>query len=209
MAMRFLCEFLRNPVATAAVAPSSQALARRMLEGVDLARARTVVEYGPGTGVFSRAVCRALQAAGNTEARFVALELNARMAAALRSDLPRAEVHHANADDVEQILGSGPGSVDFILSGLGWPSLPAGLRRRLLERTHRLLKPGGEFRTFGYHIGLTMAGAWDFRRTVRGLFDEVSISPVVWGNIPPAFVYRCRKVGPSHPTGEQTSGRPG
>jgi hypothetical protein len=36
-----------------------------------------------------------------------------------------------------------------------------------------------------------MRGAWHFRRTVRSLFSEVTISKVVWGNMPPAFVYRC------------------
>ena len=40
-------------------------------------------------------------------------------------------------------------------------------------------------------MGLLMRGAWHFRRTVRRLFSEVTISKVVWGNMPPAFVYRC------------------
>ena len=189
----FIGEFLRNPIATAAIAPSSQALARAMLDGIDLASVRTVVEYGPGTGVFTRHTLAALRAAGNTSFRFVALELNTRLANALHASLPDIEVHNTNADEVERVLAAkgGAATADLVISGLGWPSLPPAIRASLLERTARILPAGREFRTFGYHIGLTMPGAWDFRRRVRELFAEVTISPVIWGNIPPAFVYRC------------------
>ena len=64
-------------------------------------------------------------------------------------------------------------------------------RARILLATAAVLRPGGEFRTFGYHCGLLMRGAWHFRGAVERLFSEVTISEVVWMNMPPAFVYRC------------------
>lgn len=185
----FFSEFLRDPVATAAIAPSSPALAAAMLDGLDLARVRTVVEYGPGTGVFTRAVLEGLARTGNDTARVIALELNGRLARRLAGELPSIEVHHASADEVETVLAGR--HADLIVSGLGWPSLPADLRRSLLERTSRVLAGGGAFRTFGYHVGLLFPGAWEFRRICRERFATVTISPVVWSNLPPAFVYRC------------------
>ncbi|MCB9840692.1 MAG: SAM-dependent methyltransferase [Phycisphaeraceae bacterium] len=199
----FLREFLANPIATAAIAPSSPHLAAAMLRGVDIASLRTIVEFGPGTGIFTRAVLQALRAAGNTGATVIALELNQRMAAALAADLeagannaddpaPRVEILNANALDIDRILAErGLPHADFILSGLGWPSIPAKVRDAILEKTAAALPQGRQFRTFGYHIGLTLPGAWGFRRTVRRLFSRVEISPVVWRNIPPAFVYTC------------------
>lgn len=201
----FLREFLANPIATAAIAPSSPQLAAAMLRGVDIASLRTIVEFGPGTGIFTRAVLQALRGAGNTGATVIALELNARMAAALAGDLAegarnaddpglRVEILNANALDIDRILAErGRPHADFILSGLGWPSIPAKVRDAILEKTAAALPPGRQFRTFGYHIGLTLPGAWGFRKTVRRLFSRVEISPVVWRNIPPAFVYTCTK----------------
>lgn len=195
----FFGEFVRDPRSTAAIAPSSRALAARMLAGVDWDRVRTVVEFGPGTGVFTLAAATALAAVKNPPGRLIAVELNDRLARDLPGRLPAecaalTTVVHGNACDVERIVQDrGSGAVDLIISGLGWPSINPAIRDQILEATHRVLRPAGQFRTFGYHIGLTLPGAWGFRRTVRRLFKTVEISRVVWGNIPPAFVYTCTK----------------
>ena len=201
---RFLREFLANPIATAAIAPSSRHLAAAMLRGVEMGSLSTVVEFGPGTGVFTRAVLEGLRASGNEGALFLAIEKNGRMARELGAELgvldgaessgPRARVIEGDALEVDVLLQRhGAREADFILSGLGWPSIPAGIRDAILEKTAAALGRGKQFRTFGYHIGLTLPGAWGFRRTVRRLFSRVEISRVVWRNLPPAFVYTCTK----------------
>lgn len=201
-----------------------------MLKGLDMASLRTIVEFGPGTGVFTRATIESLRAAGNTQARFIALELNPRMAANLQAEFailgepsaaaagsgspessarpsapssaahaapaahPRVTILNDNALNIDRALASANAThADLIVSGLGWPSIPAAIRDAILEKTAASLAPGQEFRTFGYHIGLTLPGAWGFRKTVRRLFKSVTISPVIWRNLPPAFVYRCVK----------------
>ena len=191
---------MRNPRATAAVAPSSRLLAQRMLEGVDFARVRTVVEYGPGTGVFTDALLAKLDEAWNDRARVIVFELNGEMARRLKDRFGdgagRVDVRHADALDARRALTEMKlHGADLVISGLGWPSLPAGVRRRLVGQTARILAAGGTFRTFGYHVGLTMPGAWEFRRLVRARFERVEVSRVVWANLPPAFVYRC-DIGP-------------
>lgn len=201
---RFLREFLANPIATAAIAPSSRHLAAAMLKDVDMASLGTIVEFGPGTGVFTRAVLEALRAVGNRDCLFLAIEKNPRMAAELQREFaplndlaapgPRVTVVNDDALNVDALLkAAGRSQADFILSGLGWPSIPASIRDGILERTAACLGPGREFRTFGYHIGLTLPGAWGFRKTIRRLFSSVTISRVVWRNLPPAFVYTSRK----------------
>jgi phospholipid N-methyltransferase len=180
-----------------------------MLKGLDVSRADTIVEYGPGTGSFSRAVLGAIgqdwfggaltSPAGGARARtrrFLALEFNQALARMLAEEHPEITVVNDSAANVEKIVASRTvraGEVDCIISGLGWPGFTDELRTEILEATARVLRPGGEFRTFGYHVGLLMPGAWHFRREVRRLFREVHIGRVVWGNMPPAFVYRCVK----------------
>lgn len=190
-----LREFLADPLGTAAVAPSSQALAHRMLEGLDFAHIQSIVEFGPGTGVFTKATLNCCSASAHPGRQFLAIERNQRLAGELAVSLPHTvRVVHGDAREVQNLCAlHGLPPVDLVVSGLGWPSIPQAPRDAILEATHAVLRPGGEFRTFGYHIGLCMPGAWAFRKTCRRLFASVTISPVVWGNMPPAFVYRCIK----------------
>jgi phosphatidylethanolamine/phosphatidyl-N-methylethanolamine N-methyltransferase len=192
---RMLREFLADPLGTAAVAPSSQALAHRMLEGLDFAHIQSIVEFGPGTGVFTKATLDRCTESPHPSRQFLAIERNLRLASELSENLPGGvRIVHGDAREVQSLCAqhSLP-PVDLVVSGLGWPSIPQSPRDAILEATHAVLRPGGEFRTFGYHIGLCMPGAWAFRKTCSRLFASMTISPVVWGNMPPAFVYRCIK----------------
>jgi phospholipid N-methyltransferase len=40
---------------------------------------------------------------------------------------------------------------------------------------------------------MTLGAARRFRRRLRDTFDEVLVSATVWRNLPPAFVYVCRR----------------
>jgi phospholipid N-methyltransferase len=196
----FAREFLRQPKTVAAVAPSSRWLARKMLEGLELRSAAAVVEYGPGLGTFTSAILEQIGpprpgadgSGARPEPRLIAIERNERMAELFRSRHPEVTLHQDDAANVQAICrAEGLEQVDYVVSGLGWPSLGSEARARILVATARVLRPGGELRTFGYHCGLLMYGAWHFRRIVRRLFSEVTVSEVVWANMPPAFVYRC------------------
>ena len=200
---RFLKEFIVRPGVIGAVAPSSVHVARKMVAGLDLANAAAVVEFGPGSGVFTGEILRHIGA----QTKFFAIERNAAMAALVRDRFPGVVVHEENAANIDTLCAGmgigetepgprgreGQGGVDYILSGLPWPSFSDQLRTDILEAAHRALKPGGQLVTFGYHVGLTMRGAWHFRAEVRRVFSSMTISPVVWRNIPPAFIYRCTK----------------
>lgn len=196
----FLREFVKAPHVVAAITPSSPQLAKRMITGLDFSKSKVVVEFGPGTGTFTKAVLKSLPpkwlASEGGNGRFIAIEFNEALANILREQYPQITTHHDNAAHLLEILsaeGIPAGSVDTVVSGLGWPSFDDALRTQILEATFAALRPGGEFRTFGYHVGLLMRGAWHFRSEVRRLFKEVHISRVVWRNAPPAFVYRCVK----------------
>ncbi len=189
---RFLAQFIAKPGVIGAVAPSSRWLARAMVKGLDLARADAVVEFGPGSGAFTDEILSQV----GLDTKFFAIERNAPMARHLRERHPALHVVTGDAGDVVKLAGEQgipAGGVDCILSGLPWPSFSDELRTRILEAAAAALKPGGELRTFGYHCGLTMRGAWHFRREARRVFSSVTIGPVIWRNLPPAFVYCCKK----------------
>ncbi len=187
----FLRQFLRSPGTVGAIAPSSPRLAERMVEAVDFSRAGVVLEYGPGTGAFTGAILRHLRPG----ASFAAIELNPRYAEILSKRFPTARIVNDSVANVEAVcrgMGlSDSGSVDAILSGLPWASFSDELQDEILTPMLRVLKPGGVFVTFGYHIGTFLPAGKRFYAKARRLFAKVDRSELVWLNLPPAFVMRC------------------
>jgi phospholipid N-methyltransferase len=184
--MSILTEFLRYPRLTGAIAASSPGLARMMTDGMHLERARTVVELGPGTGVFTDAILRRI----GPGTRVVAIELNGHLAARL-ADRYRGhpvEVVHASAADLARLVED---PVDAVVSGLPWTVMPWPARHRILDAVAGRLAPTGVFATFAYaHAAWTPPG----RRLAAELaqrFGSTATSPLVWRNLPPAFVHRA------------------
>jgi phosphatidylethanolamine/phosphatidyl-N-methylethanolamine N-methyltransferase len=188
--LAFLAGFLRAPWRVGAIAPSSRALAAVMTEDMGLEEARTVVELGPGTGVFTRAICERV-AAGTL---VMAVEIDPRMAALLRPRFPRVSIVNDSAEHLDRLLAdAGRKGADAILSGLPWASFPAELQSRLLAAVVGTLRPGGRFATFAYRHASWLAPGRRFRALLTASFAAVDTTPVVWANLPPAFVYRCRR----------------
>ncbi len=183
----FLGAFLRAPRQVGAISPSSSALARAMLVGCDLARARCVVELGPGTGVFTREMLRRV----GPETRLLAFELNTRAVERLRTRFPRVEVIHDSAENLGRHAASrGLGEVDCVISGLPWAVMSAELQRRIMEAVVAALRPGGRFSTFAYLHALGSAAGRRYLALLKELLQPVTVSRPVWWNLPPAVVYR-------------------
>ncbi len=184
----FLGEFLRWPTTVGAVAPSSSYLAEEILRGIGLPEASVIVEYGPGTGVFTQKIL-ATKSGG---ARLIAVEKNPKFAAHIRYRFPTVELLEGSVADLPACFARlGVGHADCVVSGLPWASFSGWEQERLLKATAAVLRPGGHFVTFAYIHGLLLPEARRFRERLRRQFRTVRTSRVVWRNLPPAFVYRC------------------
>lgn len=184
----FVREYLRAPKTIGAVAPSSRGLSELIVDLAGVSQADVIVEFGPGTGSFTRRILEVKR----PNAALVAVEFHPTMAAKLRHRFPQVDVAEDSVANLGQILAErGLSKVDSIVSGLPWAAFDEDLRDQLLDATLSVLKPGGRFATFAYLEGSVLAGGRRFRRKIRRLFTEVHRSPVVWGNLPPAFVYQC------------------
>ena len=87
----FLREFLRDP-GIASIKATSPFMVRRILDRMDLRGRRVVVEYGPGTGPFTRALLDRL----SPDSRLVLIESNPEFAASLdRLRDPRVRLYQA------------------------------------------------------------------------------------------------------------------
>ena len=189
-AVEFLGRFLRNPRAVGAVWPSGPHLAAAMLDSVDWDRAGCVLEFGPGTGPFTRRVPGRLRPGG----RFLAVERDPAFAARLMRELPHVDVACADISAVQDELAARDlPPADAILCGLPWAAFPPGLQQTLMAATVAALAPGGTFATFAYVQGTVLPAGRRLRALLEDHFSAVATSPVVWRNAPPALVYRCEK----------------
>jgi len=188
-ALTFLRSFISQPVKVGAIAPSSRYLAEQMVLSVDWSTAKAVVEYGPGTGVFTQRISECLRPGS----KFFAIEQSSELAQRTRSRCPGVQVHCDSVANVENLCRQeGIEQVDAILCGLPWAAFPESLQRECFDAMLRVLKPGGQFATFAYWQGVVLPAGQRFSKLLRSTFSEVRRSPTVWRNLPPAFVYRCR-----------------
>ncbi len=175
-------------MATGAVLPSSPELSRMMVDWLKFDVLDTVVEFGPGTGVFTTEIVKRLR----PEAKYLGLEINPLFADHLRQEFPNLDIYGRSATEVGDCLCSaGCGKADAIISGLPWAAFPDQLQDDILNAVASVLPEGGSFATFAYIHGLMLPAARRFRQKLHKMFRVVETSPVAWRNVPPAFVYRC------------------
>lgn len=186
----FLKQFASNPTTIGAITPSSAALAQAMVEWIDWDQVDVVVECGPGTGAITGSVVASM----HPDARYIGVELNHRFHELLQERFPEHTFIHDSIENIESICATQQiESVDAIASGLPWASFGEDTQTACLEAMLNVLRPGGPFVTFAYLQGMALPAGQQFRRLLDTTFEHVEKSPIVWRNLPPAFVYRCRK----------------
>lgn len=188
--VRFFRSFLANPRAVGAILPTSRRAVRDMLDMADFERARTVVELGAGTGVYTEEVLARLR----PDTRFLAFEVDPELVATLneRVEDRRLQVINDSAENVGSYLDGA--KVDVIVSGLPFTSLPQPVKKNIFKAMVRVLAPEGVMVAIQYS---TMA-----QRDLERVFASVRrrLSPI---NVPPAFLFRCSAALPPEEVLEQ------
>ena len=183
-----------DPLHTAAVAPSSAALAAAMVDALPAGGSPVVVELGAGTGAFTAAI----QARTCGRARHLAVELNPRWARLLERRHPGVEVVVADVARLPELLAERRlGPVDAVISGLPWVAYGSGPDgRRLPAVIADALAPTGFFTQFGYTWTRWAPPARRQLAELREYFADVRISRTIWRNAPPAVVHQARCPNP-------------
>ena len=189
-AYRYIKQFLRDPKSTGSITPSNEELSELVTDTARLGEMGTVVELGPGTGVFTEKILEKK----NPETLFFAIEINPEFCEATKSRCPSATVYRDSAENMKKYLEQhGADSCDCIISSLPWAVFDHGTQDRLLDVIWNVLKPGGRMITFSYSVSMMVPNARRFRSILRNKFTNVVKSKTVWSNFPPAFVYSAEK----------------
>lgn len=174
----FLRSFLAHPRAVGAVLPTSRRAVSDMLDLTRIPDAGLIVEFGAGSGVYTRELLRRM----GPDARLIAFEVDEGLAAQVRAELDdsRLQLVAGSAEDAGQYLDGA--EVDVLVSALPFTSLPGEVRRRVLDLSPKILSPRG--------VMLVLQYSPFIQRELQRRFANVErrISPL---NVPPAFLFRC------------------
>jgi phospholipid N-methyltransferase len=177
-------KFAQQGRTIASFSPSSRFLSRKIVEGIDYAAAKCIVELGAGTGPITKELAARVQ----PHTRLIVVEQDADFCKRLRekySDMPNAEIIEGDAAKIDTLLAErGLSAVDHVISGLPLPSFPAALRDAIVASSARALGEAGTFRQ------LTIMPLI-YRKIYTNYFSDVKFNFVA-RNLPPAGVYVCR-----------------
>lgn len=177
----FLQSFVRDWRTIGSVTPSSRYLVGAMLDRIDFGRARRIVEYGPGTGVFTGELLRRLHPDG----ALLALDTEEHFIADLRAKFPDPRliaVRGSAASIARHLAALGWDGAEVIVSGIPYTAMPAPLREAILDASAAALAPGGHFIAYQYSPYI--------RPLLGRRFARVATHWVA-RNVPPAFYFDC------------------
>ena len=173
----FFRQLLSRPKQVSAIAPSSRWLARAMAHDLSPATGR-VVEFGPGTGVLTKAIL----AAGVKAQNLTLFEMSADFTSHLRQTFPGATVHNAGAQTAAAHVPKGAGAV---ISGLPLLSMPLEIREAIVRAAFDILAPDGIYVQFTYGPRPPISAD-----QIAALGLKVTQTAHIWLNLPPARVFR-------------------
>ena len=179
----FLRAWLSNPLRVAAIAPSGPGLSRAITAEIDPS-SMPVIEFGPGTGVFTQA----LLDAGVTPNRLVLVEAGADFAELLRHRFPGVRIVEANAASLRGVELFGAGQVGAVVSGLPLLSMTPRHVLSILKTAFSELRPGGAMYQFTYGYRCPVSDAMLNRLGLKS-----TRTATIFVNAPPASVYRIER----------------
>ncbi|MBR0687963.1 methyltransferase domain-containing protein [Bradyrhizobium manausense] len=180
--LQFFRSYISNPWQVSAIAPSGQSLARLMTQEIVPGRG-PVIELGPGTGIFTKALIRR----GVPERDLLLVEYGSDFVRLLQDRFPRARVLWMDARQLSQYERfKAPASA--VVSGLPLLSMSPRKVIAILAGAFRHMQEGGTLYQFTYGPRCPVP---------RPILDRLGLKASLVGrtalNIPPASVYRIRR----------------
>lgn len=180
---RFFRAWVANPLRVASVVPSSTSLSLLITKEIS-ANTGPVIELGPGTGVFTRALLNR----GVAEQDIVLVESGPEFIGRLRMLFPSASVLQMDAAKLGAVRLRNDLDVGAVVSGLPFLSMSPRKVLAILSGSFRKLRPDGAFYlfTYGYYCPIP-------RRVSDRLGLKATRLGGTFSNFPPAFVYRIKR----------------
>lgn len=182
----YIRNFVKDPK-VGAITPCSRHTVKRLCQKLPFDSVETLVEFGPGSGVFTRYLLGQMPA----DAKLIAIEVNESFVSRLRplaNQDTRLHVYHDQVENLRAVLeDEHVEQVDGVVSGIPFSMIPPEAKQQILAETYRLLKPGGQFLAYQTSYALVPK--------LKAYFDEVNkdLEP---RNLPPMYLMEAKKAKP-------------
>jgi phospholipid N-methyltransferase len=182
--IKFFKEAVKNLKTLGTITPSSRFLASRMLKGIDFSKVDVLVELGSGNGAITSHILNNLP----PKATLICFEINDNFYnQLLELKNPQLIVIKASAEKIkEEHYQLGFSKVSHIISSLPLTIIPDKVSIEILNKSFQVLEKGGTFIQFQYSLTYFKKLKTVFNKSISLDFEPL--------NIPPAFIYRCKKV---------------
>ncbi|MDL2399138.1 class I SAM-dependent methyltransferase [Rhizobium mayense] len=181
--VQFFRSWVSDPMRVAAIAPSGERLARLMTQEIEPLNG-PILELGPGTGVFTRA----LLARGIPETDLTLIEFGEEFAVRLRGRFPEARVVQMDAAQLAQCGLFADAPFGAVVSGLPLLSMSPDKIAAIIGGAFATMRSGAVFYQFTYGPRCPVP---------RPILDRLGLKAARVGstvrNIPPAGVYRISR----------------
>ncbi|MCR8656580.1 class I SAM-dependent methyltransferase [Paenibacillus endoradicis] len=183
-AVSFLFQYIVHPKEVGAILPSSTYLGNKMIEGINFHTAKYIVEYGPGTGVFTEK----LILNRDPQTKLIILENNKQFYMLLKEKYKHETnmiIINGSAENIVKYLKElDILYVDYVVSGLPFASLPVQASNNILINTQKILGKDGVFITFQYT---------KLKKSfIEQFFPKIKVKREI-RNMPPAYIFQCTK----------------
>lgn len=180
--IKFLSEVFKRGATIGALSPSSSYLAKKMLNPIHFNDADCIVEFGPGTGIFTTKLLEQMK----SDALLLVFEINPSFHnELLKIEDNRLFVINDSAEKLDYYLHSyNQTNADYIISSLPFAVIPDIVVDSILEKSFKLLSDKGKYIQFQYSLNALSK--------LKRIFKKVDIS-FTFLNIPPAFIFICGK----------------
>ena len=128
----------------ASFTPTSAVGIKKVCSNINFNKRNVVVEYGPGTGVFTRYLLDHL----SDDSVLILIERNQGFVDILKQTFsdPRLYIYYDSAENVIDLLKkSKVTQADYVLSGIPFSFLPPSLREEIIQKSYTCLRPNGKF----------------------------------------------------------------
>lgn len=188
--MSFLKQFISNPLKTWAVSPSWKTLAHYIVKYAELIWKKCIIEFGSWTWIFTEEINRVKE----KDSLFFSLEINKYFVETTLKKCPNSIVYH---DDILNLPSyfkkHNISECDCIISWLPWASFNQENQNIFMDITYNALSEKWVFLTFTYIQSPLLASWKKFEKLLNKKFKNIEKSKIIWKNIPPAFIYICKK----------------
>ena len=167
----------------ASIASTSKHIVEKICNKIDFNKKLIIVEYGPGTGVFTKYLLDNM----NNDSRLIAVETNNYFVKNLKDiNDSRLIVVHDSAENIREILNSNNvDKVHHIISGIPFSFIKKPIAINIIKQSKDILENEGSF--FVYQVSGKIEK--HLKEFFPCVFKEIDLI-----NLPPLHIYEARKM---------------